>query len=95
MWDESLPAYTGSFEDNIILCMIYLRYGLFYAIMFLGIIFIMISLVSPFVIAYFSISSIRIKIKSNKNNKLEKRLQGEENLYLNRLENKLQKKKKK
>ena len=95
MWDESLPAYTGSFEDNVMLGMIYLRYIIFYIVVLLGLISILVALLSPIFVAYFSISSVKIKVKHKKNKEKDNRLKSDENLYLNRLEKNLKKKKKK
>jgi|688.fasta_scaffold341698_3 hypothetical protein len=95
MWDESLPAYSGSLEDQVTLFMIYLRYGIFYAIVLLGIISIAIALISPIFIAYFSIDSFKIKITQKKNKQQIKQLKNDEDFYINRLEQHLKKKNKK
>ena len=95
MWDESLPAYSGSLEDQITLGMIYLRYAVFYAVFLLGILSIAIALISPLFIAYFSIGSLKIKIKQKKNKDQIKQLKSHEDNYINRLENHLKKKSKK
>jgi hypothetical protein len=95
MWDESLPAYSGSVEDQITLCMIYLRYAVFYAVFLLGILSIAIALISPLFVAYFSIGSLKIKIKQKKNKEVIKQLKYDEDNYLNKLEKNLKKKSKK
>lgn len=95
MWDEGLPPYTGSFEDNIILCMIYLRHAVFYAVFLLGILFIAIALISPLCVAYFSIGSLKIKVKQHKTKEQIAKLKNEEHNYIGKLEKHLKKKSKK
>jgi len=94
MWNESLPRFTGSFEDYIILFMIYIRYGLYYSIVLLGILAMIIGMLSPILITYFGISSLKLKIKGKKKNKCKKK-NNDEKFYLDRLERNLKKDKNK
>lgn len=66
MWDSSLPSYTGSFEDNIILFTIYIRYVLFYVAAFFGLLLMLSPIVFSVVVSYFGIKSLKIQIKHKK-----------------------------
>jgi hypothetical protein len=61
----------------------------------LGILSIAIALISPLFVAYFSIGSLKIKIKQKKNKEVIKQLKYDEDNYLNKLEKNLKKKSKK
>lgn len=91
MWNDSLPAYTGSFSDNIILLILYLQWILYNIIVILGILFIIGLCFSPIVVTYLGIKSLKIKIKhhkiisrTNKNHK--EKLQNQTSGYISRLQ---------
>lgn len=92
MWDDnSLPAYTGSFSDNIILLTLYLQWILYNVVMVLGVLFIIGICLSPIVIGYFGIKSLKIKIKHHKstskiNKKNKEKLQNKTTGYLSHLQ---------
>ena len=100
MWDESLPAYTGSFSDNVILFTLYFKVFLFYLIIALGIITALSIFLLPLFGCFLTYKSIVIKLKKNKQHKhdhkkYQKQKQNEEDAYLKTLDKKIKKKKKK
>ena len=100
MWDESLPAYTGSFEDNIILFTLYFKVFLFYVIVALGSITALIIFFLPIFGCLLTYKSIVVKFKKDKkhkhdNKKIHKQKQYEQDTYLNMLDRTMKKKKKK
>lgn len=99
MWDESLPAYDGSIEHNIIVFTLYFRVALYYIILLLGYITLLALIISPIIGFYLGYKSIKIKIKQDKAHKIKKKKRKNEeesnqNLYLHHLDAKLKKKRK-
>ena len=101
MWDNStLPMYDGSLTSNIILLTLYLRLILYYIVLAAGIVFMVCLIFSPFIISYYGIKTLKIKIKNNKKIKHNKKETGENEYnktigYLSRLEKNISKKRKK
>lgn len=101
MWDNStLPMYDGSLTSNIILLTLYLRLILYYIVLAAGIVFMVCLIFSPFIISYYGIKTLKIKIKNNGKNKLSKKEKFEDEYnktvgYLSRLEKNVDKKRKK
>lgn len=99
MWDESLPAYDGSFEHNMIVFTLYFRVFLYYIISMLGLLTLGVIIISPFVGFYMGWKSVKIKIKTDKEHKhIKKKRKAKEesnqNVYLSHLDSKLKKKRK-
>ena len=98
MWDNStLPMYDGSLTSNIILITLYLRLILYYIVLAAGIIFMVCLIFSPFIISYYGIKTLKIKIKNSKkyrhkNNRNKERESDQTVGYLSRLENNISKK---
>ena len=69
MWDESLPAYTGSFSDNVILFTLYFKLFIYYLIVALGILTAIIVSCLPILGLVFSYKSVVIKFKKDKKHK--------------------------
>lgn len=100
MWDDSLPAYTGSFVDNIILFTLYFKVFLYYILIILGLISIVGISLLPLFGSLLAYKSIVIKFKKDKkykhnHKKIDKQKQQEQNAYMSRLDRTLKKKKKK
>lgn len=66
MWDESLPAYTGSFTDNIILFTLYLKVFIYYLVLLFGATIGLVIFCLPIFGGFLSYKSIVIKFKKNK-----------------------------
>ncbi len=100
MWDSStLPMYDGSLTSNIILLTLYLRLILYYVVLAAGIVLMVCLILSPFVISYYGIKTLKIKVKNNKkiiSHKQEKQNEEDKTVgYLSRLEKNVSKKKNK
>lgn len=100
MWDSStLPMYDGSLTSNIILLTLYLRLILYYVVLAAGIVLMLCLILSPFVISYYGIKTLKIKVKNNKkiiSHKQEKQIEEDKTVgYLSRLEKNVSKKKNK
>lgn len=100
MWDSStLPMYDGSLTSNIILLTLYLRLILYYVVLAAGIVLMVCLILSPFVISYYGIKTLKIKVKNNKkiiSHKQEKQTEEDKTVgYLSRLEKNVSKKKNK
>lgn len=100
MWDSStLPMYDGSLTSNIILLTLYLRLILYYVVLAAGIVLMVCLILSPFVISYYGIKTLKIKVKNNKkiiSHKQEKQIEEDKTVgYLSRLEKNVSKKKNK
>lgn len=100
MWDSStLPMYDGSLTSNIILLTLYLRLILYYVVLAAGIVLMVCLILSPFVISYYGIKTLKIKVKNNKkiiSHKQEKQIEEDKTVgYLSRLEKNVGKKKNK
>lgn len=99
MWDESLPAYDGSLEHNIIVLSLYCQW-VFYRITILFGILTMIALsIMPFVGLILGYKSFKIKLKQDKHHKkIKKHKERQDNInqdqYLKKLHKNLKKKKK-
>jgi len=98
MWDESkLPLYDGTFTSQLIVVALYIRLILYYIVICFGIVAMGLTIVSPFVIGYFGVRSLKIKIKNkkhhHKNNRHKKLQKDQTNGYLSRLENNVRKRK--
>lgn len=100
MWDSStLPMYDGSLTSNIILLTLYLRLILYYVVLAAGIVLMVCLILSPFIISYYGIKTLKIKVKNNKkiiSHKQEKQIEEDKTVgYLSRLEKNVSKKKNK
>ena len=98
MWDESLPAYTGSFSDNVILFTLYFKVFVYYLIIILGVLTAIIVSFLPILGLVFSYKSIVIKFKKDKkykhrHKKLKKHNDSEQNKYIDILDRTIKKKK--
>lgn len=99
MWDDStLPMYDGSLTSNIILVSLYLRLIVYWLAIILGIITMIALIFSPFVITYFGVKSLKIKVKNHHKtkhkNKRNKERETDQTIgYLSRLEGNVKKKK--
>jgi len=99
MWDESLPSYDGSLEHNIIVLSLYGRVIVYYIFLLLGLLTTLVFLLCPFIAAYLGYNSIKIKFKEDKKHKRlrkekEKNEKTHQDIYLDRLDKNLKKKKK-
>lgn len=99
MWDDSLPAYTGSFSDNVILFTLYFKLFIYYLIVTLGILTAIIVSCLPILGLVFSYKSIVIRFKKDKKHKhrdkkLKKQKEQEQEKYLEILDHTIKKKKK-
>jgi len=100
MWDDStLPMYDGSLTSNIILISLYLRFIVYWIAIIFGIVAMIVFIFSPFIITYFGIKSLKIKITNYEKNITKKKDKTRKekhktSRYLNRLENNISKKEK-
>lgn len=99
MWDESkLPLYDGTFTSQLIVVALYIRIILYYAVIICGILAMGLTIVSPFVIGYFGIKSLKIKVKNKKKQKNKKKTKDKEYNdtigYVSRLEKSVDRRKK-
>jgi len=100
MWDDSLPAYTGSLEDNIILFTLYFKTFVYYLVIIFAIITSLVVCLLPIFGYFANYKSIVIKLKKDKKDKhnhkkTHKEKQQEQDAYLNFLDKTIKKKKKK
>lgn len=101
MWDSStLPMYDGSLTSNIILLTLYLRLIAYYIVLAAGVVFMICLIFSPFIITYYGVKTLKIKVKNSKKNKSTKKQKKQtehDNTvgYLSRLEKNISKKNKK
>ncbi len=99
MWDESFPVYNGSLEHRLIVGTLYARVGLYYILILLGLLSTLVLVTMPFLGFYLGYKSIIVKFKEDKhNNKVKKHKDHKndisQNVYLDRLDKNLKKKKK-
>lgn len=94
MWDESLPSYTGSFEDNVILFTLYFKLIVYYLVLIFGAGILLLSFLAPFFGFFLSYKSIIIKFKKEKKHKKHTHKDDQQKLYLDMLDKKIKKKKK-
>ena len=85
-----LSVYDGSLTSNIILLILYLRLILYYVVLAAGIVLIICLILSPFIISYYGIKTLKIQVKNNKkkiSHKHDKQIKEDKTIgYLSRLE---------
>jgi hypothetical protein len=98
---SSLPLsiYDGSFESQLIFLFLYLRAIIYYLLILCGIITMGLIIISPILITYFGINSLKISIKDYNYRETKRKNKEFKNdnktlIYMNRLEKNIQKEKK-
>ena len=98
MWDDSLPTYTGSFSDILLLISLYIKAFIYYLVVILGLISILLLCILPIFGSVFAYKFVKIKFKKHKKHKKDKKKiennkKIQQESYISKLDKKIKKKK--
>lgn len=92
-----MPAYDDSFIGQLTPYTSYIFTILWYVFCLLGVLSVLIVVSLPFFMAFYGYKSIKLKIKSKKNHKIDKKIKDNrdfyEQRYIDRLDKKIKRKK--